>query len=106
MPSAKKLLIRGTFRVQYPDVGIPAIPDQIRKQIALVVMYYQSYASRKPFYDAMGLEDEVQADGKICVGQFSLNVFAHGPFERSGEYVILCSLDTHLSNLVKVSVLS
>lgn len=98
------LRIRGAFRVEYPDVGVPETPSQIPKHIALVVVRYRSYAACKPFYDVVVFEDDVKGDGKTCVGKFSLNVFDHIPFKDTGEYVILCSLGVHLSSLVKVTV--
>lgn len=98
------LPVHGAFRVQYPDFGIPETPIQIPRHIALVVRYYQSYASCKPFYDMVVFEDDIKVEGNGCAGQFKLNVFDHVPFREGGDYVILCSLGTHLSSLVKVTV--
>ena len=98
------VLVRGKFRVQPGDIGIPEQPTLIPKHIAMVVTHYLSYSSCKPFWDVVVFEDDVKDDGTCIMGTFNFNVFDHVPFDQKGEYCILCSIGTHLSDIIKVVV--
>ena len=99
------LIIQGTFRIKYPDIGIPESATLIPKQIVLVAVNYGSYSSCKPFYDIVVFNDDIQDDGEFCNGKFNLNVFDHVPLQHVGKYSLLMSLGIHLSNILEVNVI-
>ena len=99
------LIVHGSFKVLYPDIGIPNLPTYIPKQIVLNIINYPSYVSLKPFYDKIVFSDDIKSDGKYCTGKFIVNALEYVPFEKiEGNYTLLMSLGTHLSNIVEVLV--
>lgn len=101
---SKDIKLRGRFKVPYGKDGITVEGAQVLKHIVMVVSRGGNYQAVTPFKDAAVFADDVNDDGKSCSGGFNINVADHLMFDGGGDYYILCSLGTYLSNITKTSV--
>lgn len=100
----QQILVRGRFRVSCAENGVPENPPETLKHVILVVTRSGNYQALTPFKDTVVFEDDVKVSGSNCSASFTFNVMDHIAFDGKGDYYILCSLGTHLSNIVKVTI--
>jgi hypothetical protein len=100
----KRLLVNGRFAVLCGENGVPEHAPQTLKHVVLVVTRYGNYQALTPFKETVVFEDDVRVRGDCCSATFMINVMDHIAFDGKGDYYILCSLGTHLSNIVKVTI--
>jgi hypothetical protein len=98
------LNVSGRYQIPYSNETVPDQPILMPKHIVLVVTRGANYAAMKPFKDIVVFEDDVHGTDEIAMGNFKLNVFDHIQFNGPGDYYILCSLGSYLSNITKVTV--
>lgn len=102
----RNLLLKGKFKVPYCIEGVPGQSTQVLKHIVLVVTRSGNYQALTPFRDMAVFNDDVQDDGDGCSGFFNVDVMdhLHDGFNGAGDYYVLCSIGTFLSNIVKVTL--
>lgn len=100
----QKILLRGKFRVPYAKDGVPDQGSRTLKHVVLVVTRSGNYQSLTPFQEVVVFADDVRDEGEVCSAFFNINVMDHIRFDGEGDYYILCSLGTYVSNIVKVTV--
>lgn len=96
--------VSGRYKIPYSNEAVPDQSILMPKHIVLVVTCGANSAAMKPFKDIVVFEDDVHGTDEVAMGNFRLNVFDHIQFDGPGDYYILCSLGTYLSNIVKVTV--
>lgn len=99
-----QILLRGRFSVSCGQNGVPDQPLKTLKHVVVVVTRSASYQAFTPFKEVVVFDDDVQVDGNTCSAFFNVNVMDHLRFDGPGDYYILCSLGTNLSNIVKVTI--
>lgn len=99
-----KIIVRGKFRVVCGQHGVPEQGVETLKHVVLVTTRSGNYQALTPFQEVVVFADDVQQEGDICSAFFNIDVMDHIAFDGEGDYYILCSLGTHTSNIVKVSV--
>ena len=108
LPQCKKsegILVTGNYKVLYAEEGVPKQSTLIPKHLTLVVTRLGNYTATKPFYDMVVFEDDVKDDGQCASGRFNINIFNKIQFNCEGDYYMLFSLGSYLSNIVKVTVI-
>lgn len=100
----QRIFIHGKFRVPCGKEGVPQQGAQVLKHIVLVVTRSGNYQSLTPFKEVVVFEDDIRRDGNDCSAFFNIDVMNHILFDGEGDYYILCSLGTYISNIVKVTV--
>jgi hypothetical protein len=100
----QKIMVHGKFRVLYQQAGVPKQATQTLKHLVLVVSRSENYQSLTPFKEVVVFEDDVRDEGSCCSAFFNINLMDHIQFDGEGNYYILCSLGTYISNIVKVIV--
>ncbi len=105
-PSAlQNIIVRGRFCILCGEHGVPEQVLQSLKHVILVVTRTGSHDALAPFTEVVVFDDDVKVEGEgTCSASFTLNVMDHIAFDGAGDYYILCSIGTHLSNIVKVTV--
>lgn len=96
--------ISGQFNVSYEKNGVTVQGAKVLKHIVLVVTRSGNYHSLTPFKDVVVFDDDVKDEGDSCSGFFNINVADHIAFDGEGDYYILCSLGTYLSNTLKITI--
>lgn len=96
--------IRGNFKVPYDENGITPRGAQVLKHISLVVTRSGNYQALTPFKEIAVFDDDVKEEQGSCSGFFNIKVMDHIGFDGEGDYYLLCSLGTYLSNIIKVTV--
>lgn len=98
------LILRGKFEVCYDQNSISAQGAQVLKRIILVVTRSGNYQALAPFEETVVFDDDVKERKGGCSGQFNIKIMDHIDFGGEGDYYILCSFGTLLSNIVKITV--
>ena len=103
--NAKKIfpLITGKFSIDVDDDDTNN-PAEILKNIICVVTRTENYQSFTPFQDVVVFSDDVIIDKNIISGVFSFDMMNFLKFSGSGEYYILCSIYSNLSNIIKIKI--
>lgn len=101
---SKNIVVRGKFRVPYDKDGIPDQATQILKHVVLVVTRSGNYQSVTPFKEVIVFDDDVKDEGDACSGFFNIQAMDHIAFNGEGDYYLLCSMGTYLSNTVCIKV--
>lgn len=96
--------ISGQFKIHYEQSGISARSARVLKHIVLVVTRSGNYQALTPFKDVVVFEDDVKEEQGRCSGFFNVKVMDHIVFDGAGDYYVLCSLGTYLSNIIKISL--
>lgn len=96
--------IKGEFSVKYECDGITAEGAQVLKHIAIVVTRYDNYQSFTPFKDVVVFPDDVKADKDGCSGFFNINLKDYLQFGGEGDYYIVSSLGTLVTDVIKIKV--
>ncbi|MGQ9424388.1 hypothetical protein ACXYTJ_00390 [Gilvimarinus sp. F26214L] len=104
--NSENILLRGRLSVRRGQNGVPDAASDVLKHIVLVVTRTTNYQSVTPFKETVVFEDDVQSHGDICSASFNINVMDHIEFGGEGDYYILCSVGTYLSNVARVSIAS
>lgn len=99
----QKISIQGKLRVLCGQDGVPDVPLEVLKHVVLVVTREEkNYQTVVPFKDVVVFEDDINVVGDTCSAFFNIDVMDHIHFDYPGDYFILCSIGTHVSNIVHV----
>jgi hypothetical protein len=63
-----------------------------------------NYQSLTPFCDVAVFSDDFIETNGSCSANFNIDVMNHIEFSGRGDYYIVCSVGTFLSNIVRVSI--
>lgn len=96
--------LSGQFKVPYEKNGIIVHGAQVLKHIILVVTRSGNYQAFVPFKDVIVFEDDVREVEGGCHAYFNVRVMDHLAFEGEGDYYVLCSLGSYLSNIIKITM--
>ena len=97
--------INGKFSVVKNEQSIYADNEKVIKHIVLVVTRSANYHTSTPFLDVVTFKDDVKVGPGVVSGNFKIFLKDHLTFNGSGDYFVLCSLGTCLSNTLKISIL-
>ncbi len=102
--NAGSISIQGQFEIPYQKLGITVQSVEVLKHIVLVVTRGGNRAVTRPFKDFILFEEDIKELNQGCSGFFNLNLFDKITFSGKGDYFVMCSLGTTMSNIIKISV--
>jgi len=96
--------VQGEFSVNNEETCIQSTNENILKHIVLVVTRSANYQTVSPFSDIVVFKDDVTINSNNVSGLFNISIKDHVSFNGPGDYYILCSLGTELSNTLKITI--
>jgi len=96
--------VQGEFSVNNEESSIQSTNEKILKHIVLIVTRSANYQTVSPFSDIVVFKDDVTIISNNVSGIFNINIKDHVSFNGAGDYYILCSLGTELSNTLKITI--
>jgi len=98
------LIIRGEFTLSNKEVSLEFEGAQVLKHIVLVATRSGNYQSVSPFSHTVIFKDDVKSSSDSVSGVFNVVLSESIDFSGEGEYFIMCSLGSILSNTLKICV--
>lgn len=102
--SNSQIFLRGKFNIWYDQNGLLVRGAEVVKNVVLVVTRTANYQVVTPFKDIIVFESDVVETKDGCSGFFNIEVTDHISFDGEGDYYVLCSLGTCLSNILKITL--